>query len=653
MNKHKIKKITKLGSTASTLMLAIALLSGVSMDVHAEEITTTVEQTIDNTENKEETAAPVAAEPSTVAAPATLSAGGVGVDILPDTPSTGETTSTEKEEIIVTDTDEKTEYDYSYENEYNSKEEAEAAKDEKEEKLEDEGYQNIESNIVDNSTHTEYEVEKTIVEKEYAEKIIEDFLEDTADPNGTRELTSSSITENKKKAEQVIYELGTQSFESEEEVNEFIEDLEEKEGELNKNGEFTLETNTIVETTESEEYVPGDKIPINKTFNTLEEAEAYMEELFAADVKVNYTELHIETTMSSSVSVLPVDKTFDNLLEAQKYISELEAEGYDVSELKIKLSTFDETIWKDEEHVEVDPGKVDDQTFNYGHFDVTLVTKFTKIDEEGTETTVDGTMTVDNVTINDKNITMEKGTDPNRFDEEYASTERNKLSVTNKSLVEINGTVTYGDTTLPYTVKGYLSETQNVCKGRGESKGFDLEYASVTIINGKVYVDSNIISQYNVSGDIFKTYSTEKYTVKGYAMPYDVIKVENKTYTVNYVIKEQPYNCFYTVNAKAIETVPHFDLTITANKEIVKEKPVTPEIPDVPEVPEIPEIPEVPEVPNTPVIENNNVELPKTGDSSHIREALATMGLSAMGLMALGYYDLKEKEKVKTLTKKR
>lgn len=222
-----------------------------------------------------------------------------------------------------------------------------------------------------------------------------------------------------------------------------------------------------------------------------------------------------------------IDLVFDNEIDALNHIELLRQQGYDVSGLTKELVSFEESVWENQDGVIVNPGASDNTTFSYGHFDVTLLTSFTKIDASGNRSTVTGTVAISSVKINNKSIAMNnKSIDPNTGLTEYTSKERNDLNVTNRSLVEVTGSVTFNGTTLPFTVSGYLSESQNVCGGRGNSKGYDLEFESITIINNRVVVDTNIVNQYRIKGTAVKTatvyYLDTRTTTLGYDYMVDV-----------------------------------------------------------------------------------------------------------------------------------
>ena len=214
-----------------------------------------------------------------------------------------------------------------------------------------------------------------------------------------------------------------------------------------------------------------------------------------------------------------VSKVFKSLKEAEDYISDLKSKGYDVSGLKTELQSFMESVWSVDSSVIVNPGTVDGKVFNYGHFDIVLVNDFVKIDKDGNESNVRGNIVINKVVVNNgdnsKNIKMNNPSrDPNGGYYEYTSEKRQGLNITNKSLVTISGNVLYNGISLPFTISGYLSESCNVCGGRGSSKGFDLKFKSVTIKDDKVIIDTKLVNNYKVSGTIFKKENKDFYVVR-------------------------------------------------------------------------------------------------------------------------------------------
>lgn len=242
---------------------------------------------------------------------------------------------------------------------------------------------------------------------------------------------------------------------------------------------------------------------------------------------------------------------FNTRKEAEDYIADLKKQGYDTGDLEVKLVSFEASIWGDE--VVVNPGASDSTAFSYGHFDVSLLSRFKKIDSEGKESTVTGRMTISTVTIAGKNIAMSLTRDPNRNDTEYASKTRHGLNVTNKSLVKITGTITFGNTTLPFEVEGYLSEKQNVCRGNGDMKGFDLEFESVTIIENRVIIDTKLVTKYQVVGTVSKTETAEIYYVDTYKIA-------------------KGYDYVLTAEGEKEVLEDTYTLSLTADKELTEEK---------------------------------------------------------------------------------
>lgn len=291
-------------------------------------------------------------------------------------------------------------------------------------------------------------------------------------------------------------------------------------------------------------------------YETLEEAEEV-----ARNLTVDNDEKRVEATVrtvkgTTEVSKDTINKTFDTEKEADDYINSLIKQGYDTSKITKKMLSKEEFTWDD--GVEVNPGNPSG-TFTYPHFDISLTSKFYYVDENGKTTTTHGSINISTVKINGSRVKMGNKTwDGNRGDFEYASVDRN-LTVTNKSLVEITGYVTYNGKQLPFTVKGYLSEKQNVCKGKGYQKGFDLEFESVTIVKDKVLVDTKLITKYQVTGEITKTIEQNEYyvdvntVVKGY--DYEVKGEGNR---FNYI---DEYDVEGTASKDIMETRANLDVT--------------------------------------------------------------------------------------------
>lgn len=292
-------------------------------------------------------------------------------------------------------------------------------------------------------------------------------------------------------------------------------------------------------------------------YDSIDEANRVKEELSKeADGYEIYGVIRTETIGGTESETIE-SQQFDNREDALKFIDKLKNEGWDVSDLKVKLLTFEESIWTDEDGVVVDPGESDGVKFNYGHLDITLITKFTKIDSTGIKTTVNGSIVINYVYVNGKQIQMNGlSKDPNSGLYEYTSKVRNGLNINNNSLVKIVGSVVVGNTSLPFEVEGYLSESYNVCKGKGRSKGFDLEFKEVTIINNKVLVDTKLVNKYKVVGTVSKEPTVEYYVdvyKRTYGYKYDVDAKGTKTflsdeYTVDGEITKDKYETRYSLD---------------------------------------------------------------------------------------------------------
>ena len=381
----------------------------------------------------------------------------------------------------------------------------------------------------------------------------------------------------------------TKHFSNKEEMEKFISDLKEQGYELDVEAkqDFSVVRHSINEKFETlaeaekakkdfEDTYSDAVVTISKVrnankdslsfeegktkYSTLEEAEEVARNLTVDndEKRVGATvRTELETTTSAAESV---NKTFDTEKEADDYIDSLVKKGYDTSKLTKKMLSKEEFTWDD--GVEVNPGNPS-ESFTYHHFDITLTSNYYYVDENGNTTKTTGDLNITSVKINGSKVIMEGKTwDGNRGDFEYASFDRN-LTVTNKSLVEITGYVTYNGKDLPFTVKGYLSEKQNVCGGRGDQKGFDLEFESITIIKDKVLVDTKLITKYQVTGEITKTVEQNVYyvdvetVVKGY--DYEVKGEGNR---FNYL---EGYTLEGTASKDIMETRANIDI-ITETK---------------------------------------------------------------------------------------
>lgn len=370
----------------------------------------------------------------------------------------------------------------------------------------------------------------------------------------------------------------TKSFSSKEELDKFVDNLESQGYKLDLevtegmtavlhtiDEKFDTEAEAIKAKTDFENTYSDAVVTISKIRNANKDSLSFVEgttkystlseaESIANSLNVDNDEKRVTATVRTvegeTVTVKEdINKTFDNEKAADDYISSLTKAGYNTSKLTKKMLTKEEFTWDDS--VEVNPG-YPSGSFNYHHFDITVINNYTYVDKDGKESKVTGDLTISSVKIDGTTIKMgNKSKDPNRGDIEYASSNRNNLNVSNKSLVEITGTVIYNGKSLPFTVKGYLSEKQNVCGGRGNSKGFDLEFNKIIIYQDKVLVDTKLITKYQVIGEISKVEENIAYYVD----------VETVIYGYDYVVKGQ---------GNRIEKNGTYEVTGTASKDIME-----------------------------------------------------------------------------------
>ena len=562
-----------------------------------------------------------------------------------------------------------------YEGIYDAREDAEAKVKEKENEYTDKGYKDVSSDITEIKSREETgnviekQLESEITEekdayidltKEEAERLKEELEVDNHDKKVT--IVIKSYQKDTGKDEIITIK---KNFNSKEEADAYIESL--------KAQGYKISEESLTENTKEEAR------SFNAVFDTLDEAEAAVRDFDekydnvtsninqirneSKDKKettkgtIKYDNIEdairakeeLETDNSSYTITATVreekvggktiekieSEKFETEAEALAYIEKLKSQGYDVSDLEVKLISYEESIWKDEDGVIVDPGQADGKKFNYGHFDVTLVTSFTKIDKNGNETTVKGTMKVNSVNIAGKNVSMEGPTrDPNVGHIEYTSEARHGLDVTNKSLVKITGTVTVNGQELPYEVEGYLSESQNVCGGNGRLKGYDLRFKKVTIINGKVLVDTNLVNNYQVKGTAKKDTEKSEYyvdsekTTKGYdynasATGTETVKdgtyeldanavkdILEETYSINIITENKRYEYEPEVIGKVL-----YGVTVVASG-LQNEKEEEPVIKND-------------DNNKQPTIKNND-DIPQTGDDMNLGLLAGVAGVSAI-----------------------
>ena len=276
----------------------------------------------------------------------------------------------------------------------------------------------------------------------------------------------------------------------------------------NLKSEYTIKSSSITPIRNMEKDTSNDWT-LEESYYTEEEA---IEKAKQLDEKTSEYEQSAEVRKSiNSVDYKAIEDVitnqFDNEQDALNAIEELKSQGYKIDNYEILTIPYEEIKWEDQEHTEIDPLNPSTQTFKYRHLDIVVLDSFDYYNQDGSVTKVNGELKINNVKVDNKTINMRKTTDPSRKDIEYASVSRN-LTITNNSKVEINGTIKFTqngiEKELPFSISGYLSEDQNKCKGIGKSKGFDLKFDSVKIINEKVKIDVNISNKYKLIGNMHK-----------------------------------------------------------------------------------------------------------------------------------------------------
>lgn len=288
-------------------------------------------------------------------------------------------------------------------------------------------------------------------------------------------------------------------------------------------------------------------------FDNFEDADSYVD---TNDGKENDTTITNVKAISEDVisRTLKVEDYLENPYdteEAARNAAEELRKTYRDLKYTITPVSIEELSWGEGQIVEGETGSQSSEEFSYSHFDIKVLKTFTYINN-GVSETVTGTMTVNSPVVIKNNgyntyVEMSKNAQNDETGKylEYASKKRSGLEVTNKSIVEITGTVTFtrnGETiTLPYTISGYLSEAQNACGGKGRQRGYDLLFKSVKIINNKVLIDANIITKYEVTG-----------TMNEYKTQY-VIYTQDVTKGFDYEVEANGYKQLFAVDAEAKE----------------------------------------------------------------------------------------------------
>ncbi len=391
-------------------------------------------------------------------------------------------------------------------------------------------------------------IENEFDSKDDAEKYLKDLEE-----KGYK-VSNTNISQNETTIDVNLNEI----FDTEEEAVAALKEFKETND--------VLDSNTLISKIRNEKKDISISSKSTVSYDSLDKAENVKKALAkTADGYEIYGVIRKET-IEKSESKVTGNVQFDTQEAALAYIEGLKKEGWNVDELKVNLLKFEESTWKDESGVVVNPGTSDGKSFNYGHLDITLITSFKNVSSTGVETTVNGMIYIGTVSVNGKSIRMSGlSQDPNSGLYEYTSASR-KLEITNKSLVKITGTVVVGNSRYPFTVEGYMSESQNVCEGENDSKGFDLEFKEVTIINSKVLVDTKLINKYNVTGTVSKSPITKYYvdTVKkSYGYDYKVEATGKKT------VKEDKYTLTGSASKEVYETKCALDV-ITETKKYEK-----------------------------------------------------------------------------------
>lgn len=277
-----------------------------------------------------------------------------------------------------------------------------------------------------------------------------------------------------------------------------------------------------------------------------------------------------KNTNSSSIKIEDIEtKQFSTEAEANAALEALR-NNYVIDNYEIQTIPYEEITWGTETSTVVGGGSGSSTAFNYNHLDVEVLNAFTYIDVNGVQTPVTGNLAVTSVKINGNQVAMAgPSTDPNTKKIEYTSVNRRDLNITDKSKVEITGTVTYKynnqNIQLPFTISGYLNENQNVCGGYGNSKGFDLEFESIKIIDNKVKVDANISNKYKLVGTMHTVSKSWLVSVTTLTYGYDY-KLNASANYEEQISKYKVLSKFQKINTEEANKLTYsYDTTVNYN----------------------------------------------------------------------------------------
>ena len=337
------------------------------------------------------------------------------------------------------------------------------------------------------------------------------------------------------------------TFDSIEEANNELNSIIENGGNGNINSKRNKEKDIITNTKGATKYENEEE--------ALNEAKKLESKTDTKEISTSIRK-EIEKKKDTIVKIEDVVKDeFDTIELAQNKIKELEDEGY------ITTSTIKQVIYNEEN----DSTNNDDSTSSkeiYNHLDITLLDKISIVDDNGRFQEIKATMTVSKVTIDGKEIKLTgPSIDPNTRYMEYQSKNR-RLNIKSNAIVDISGEITYklnGKLVKTnYNISGKLDESLNVCGGKSDSKGFDLKYNSITILDNKVYVDANIVTKYIITGTMYKYKDVNIYYIDTTTTNYGFDYILNASYDKE--IKELNYYFTYNEDVKTNKYQLSYDL---------------------------------------------------------------------------------------------
>lgn len=530
-----------------------------------------------------------------------------------------------KEEIITSTVKEQVGDEITIDEEFSNEKDALDKKEELESDTNNECGLVVKEETEIHKTETVVNVDETFDTKEEQDAYIES-IEDKKDLTLTEEVISDVVSNPEEKVAEITKDT---KEELDNEIDSIISDIKASETD-----DVTYETRVEESTKEESVLVETIEDTISGTFNTKEEAEAFIDEKKGeATENVTYEFDEITERTESNREESDINEVVDSREEVESYIDNLESQGYNI----LNYDVSDESTTEIEK---IPTGNVvvkDSVKYpSNSHFEANGNFAIIK---QGNGTVV--VWTLDTLSQSEQTS----------FKDSFLGSDLDP-SIRGSKFEYISGTGTYD---LSYIGKNWGTYLVNYNEGiiTVECDKDRISHLNVGTIEDEVIEETKVVPKFRVVG---KKYIEENYNV----------------YDVNGIVKEQLYENKTTYHAtvyKALkENTKKYKLTgsyIEGKEEISKKYTLKGTVIKYVEkekykgliaykrvIPEKEEKPEDETKKETYVWEEKNGDMPKTGDDSHIGLYSAMLLSSTLGLgLTAGYAIESEKVKKKKMNK--